>query len=95
MLEEVDTAVSAVDFDVAERSTVVDRVVCDRVGLATFLSATCTELDCAMTSLVEEGRTKEKVPWVNELEVDEVYTTLFNGAAEVPAADELSTAWEG
>lgn len=95
MLEEVDTAVSAVDFDVAERSTVVDRVVRDRVGLATFLSATCMELDCAMASLVEEGRTKEKVPWVNELEVDEVYTTLFNGAAEVPAADELSTAWEG
>ena len=93
MLEEVDTAVSAVDFDVAERSTVVDRVVGD--GLATFFSAADTELGCAMASLVEEERTKEKVPWVNELEVDEVYTTLFNGAAEVPAADELSTAWEG
>jgi len=95
VLEEVDTAVLAADLDVAEWSTVVDRVVGDGVGLATFLSATCTELDCAMASLVEEGKTKEKVPWVNEPEVDEVYTTLFNGAAEVPAADELSTAWEG
>jgi len=88
--EEVGTTVPAVDLDVAEWSTVVDRVVGD--GLATFFSATDTELDCAMASLVEEGRTKEKVPWVDESEMNEV---LFNGATEVPAADELSTAWEG
>lgn len=93
MLEEVGTAVLAVDLDVAEWSTVVDRVVGD--GLAAFFSATDTELDCAMASLVEEGTTEEKVPWVNESEISEVYTTLFNGATEVPAADELSTAWEG
>jgi hypothetical protein len=48
-----------------------------------------------MASLVEEGRVKEKVPWADEPEMDEVYTTLFNGVTEVPAADEPSAAWEG
>jgi len=57
-----------------------------------FSSAAGTELNCAMASLIEEGRTKE-VPLANESEMDEVYTTLFNGATEVAAADELSTTW--
>lgn len=97
MLEdEVDAAVTAADAEVAEEITVVSGAADDGVALAVFslAAAATTELDCTTASLDEDGRAKEKVPWTNASEIDETYT-LLTGATEVPAADELSTAWKG